>query len=186
MAKDTREMITSAFIELAQKEPNRSSFTMTEIAHQAKVSRQAIYQKHFNSVEEIIGYIHKKTDERIFGTYNHYRPETDGSIFEYLADKVLPLVYENREVIRTLYLTKADAGWHEFICKTYSNWALQQLQFDRFHLDKKCLSHLTACMTISIIEMWITQEEPVPPLKFKQTFLDMVATPLQDYVSYNK
>ena len=47
MAKDTRDSIVSAFISLAKQNPQRSSFTMSEIARQAGISRQAIYQKHF-------------------------------------------------------------------------------------------------------------------------------------------
>lgn len=44
------------------------------------------------------------------------------------------------------------------------------------------LSRVTACMTIAIIEMWITQENPIPPKEFKKTFLEMVSTPLRNYV----
>ena len=53
MAKQTRELILGAFISLARKNPQRSSFTMTEIAAEAGISRQAIYQKHFNNFEDI-------------------------------------------------------------------------------------------------------------------------------------
>lgn len=60
MAKDTREIITAAFLKLARQNPSATSFNMTEIASEAKISRQAIYQKHFSKVEEIIDYIHKK------------------------------------------------------------------------------------------------------------------------------
>ena len=54
MAKNTRELIIGSLITLAKKNPQRSSFTMTEIAAEAGISRQAIYQKHFNNFEDII------------------------------------------------------------------------------------------------------------------------------------
>ena len=49
MANKTRELILGAFITLARRNPQRTSFTMTEIAAEAGISRQAIYQKHFNN-----------------------------------------------------------------------------------------------------------------------------------------
>lgn len=45
MANKTRELILGAFITLARRNPQRTSFTMTEIAAEAGISRQAIYQK---------------------------------------------------------------------------------------------------------------------------------------------
>lgn len=65
MAKNTRELIIRALITLAKKNPQRSSFTMTEIAAEAGISRQAIYQKHFNNFEDIIEYIHEETNQHI-------------------------------------------------------------------------------------------------------------------------
>ena len=61
MANKTRELILGAFITLARRNPQRTSFTMTEIAAEAGISRQAIYQKHFNNFEDIIDYIHKES-----------------------------------------------------------------------------------------------------------------------------
>lgn len=70
MANKTRELILDAFITLARTNPQRTSFTMTEIAAEAGISRQAIYQKHFNNFEDIIDYIHKETDQQIFNNFN--------------------------------------------------------------------------------------------------------------------
>lgn len=120
MAKDTREIITAAFLKLARQNPSATSFNMTEIASEAKISRQAIYQKHFSKVEEIIDYIHKKTDDQIFNAYSEYSPEKDHCPFEFLADKIFPIIYENRLTIGTLYMTKADPVWHDFLCENYS------------------------------------------------------------------
>ena len=74
MAKNTRELIIKALITLAKKNPQRSSFTMTEIAAEAGISRQAIYQKHFNNFEDIIEYIHEETNQDIFNVFNKYCP----------------------------------------------------------------------------------------------------------------
>ena len=39
---------------------------MTEIAVEAGISRQAIYQKHFNNFEDIIEYIHEENQSAHF------------------------------------------------------------------------------------------------------------------------
>jgi len=75
MAKNTRELIIRALITLAKKNPQRSSFTMTEIAAEAGISRQAIYQKHFNNFEDIIEYIHEETNQDIFNVFNKFCPD---------------------------------------------------------------------------------------------------------------
>lgn len=62
MTRDTRENIIGAFFRLGAENPTRTEFTMSEIAEKAGISRQAIYQKHFNSFQEIIDYIHDLLD----------------------------------------------------------------------------------------------------------------------------
>ena len=57
MALNTRDRILDAFFKLADKQPDRSRFTFTEIAKEAGLSRQAIYKRHFNNTTEIIEYI---------------------------------------------------------------------------------------------------------------------------------
>ena len=126
MANKTRELILDAFITLARRNPQRTSFTMTEIAAEAGISRQAIYQKHFNNFEDIIDYIHKETDQQIFNIFNNYCPERDGDPITLLADRVLPLIYEKREVIGALYNSQADPCWKEFLRGTYSEWVLKK------------------------------------------------------------
>ena len=96
MAKNTRELIIRALITLAKKNPQRSSFTMTEIAAEAGISRQAIYQKHFNNFEDIIEYIHEETNQHIFNVFNKYTPNNDGDPISFLADYILPLIYEKK------------------------------------------------------------------------------------------
>ena len=129
MANKTRELILDAFITLARRNPQRTSFTMTEIAAEAGISRQAIYQKHFNNFEDIIDYIHKETDQQIFNNFNNYCPERDGDPITFLADHILPLIYEKREVVGTLYTTQVDPCWKEFLRGTYSEWVLKNVNY---------------------------------------------------------
>ncbi|WAW99133.1 hypothetical protein OIY87_01935 [Streptococcus gallolyticus] len=54
MLENTRKKIINAFFELAINNPEKTNFTITEIAHQAVLTRQAIYRKHFKNFQEII------------------------------------------------------------------------------------------------------------------------------------
>lgn len=183
MAKNTRESILGAFISLARKNPQRSSFTMTEIAAEAGISRQAIYQKHFNNFEDIVDYIHKETDKQIFNIFDKYLPERDGDPITFLADYVLPLIYEKREVISTLYTSQADPCWREFLRETYSKWILKNVHYSKkFGFSDQDIAHIITSMAISFIEVWIRKENPIPPKEFRETFIQLAKTSLCDYI----
>lgn len=183
MAKNTRELIIEAFINLAKRNPQRTSFTMIEIAAEAGISRQAIYQKHFNNFEDIIDYIHKETDQQIFNVFHKYRSERDGDPITFLADYILPLIYEKREVISTLYISQADPYWKEFLHEIYSQWVLKNVNYQlKYDFVKEDIAYIITTMAISFIEVWIRKENPTPPKKFRETFIQLTKTSLCDYI----
>lgn len=162
MAKNTRELIIKALITLAKKNPQRSSFTMTEIAAEAGISRQAIYQKHFNNFEDIIEYIHEETNQHIFNVFNKYCPSNDGDPISFLADHILPLIYEKREIVNTLYTTQVDPCWKEFLRGTYSEWVLKNVNYQlKYNFNKEDIAYIITTMAISFIEVWIRKDNPI-------------------------
>ena len=168
MAKNTRELIIRALITLAKKNPQRSSFTMTEIAAEAGTSRQAIYQKHFNNFEDIIEYIHEETNQHIFNVFNKYCPSNDGDPISFLADHILPLIYEKREIVNTLYTTQVDPCWKEFLRGTYSEWVLKNVNYQlKYNFNKEDIAYIITTMAISFIEVWIRKDNPIPPEEYR-------------------
>lgn len=119
MVWQTREKIIDAFFELAQNNPEKNKFTISEIAQQAGISRQAIYQKHFKNFQEIIDYIHEILDKQIYQIYANYDITKDGNPFIYVADNVLPVIYEGKEWIACLYISAIDPSFEQFIVSTY-------------------------------------------------------------------
>ena len=183
MAKDTRDSIVSALISLANQNPQRSSFTMREIARQAGISRQAIYQKHFQNYDDIIKYIHEQTVQRIFQVFNNSCLRREGNPIECFANFAIPLVYENRNIIRTLFITQADPGWKEFLRDTYSEWILKNVHYNKeFDFSEDDMTYIVANMIITFIEVWIRKENPTSPEKFKKTFLLLTTISLRDYM----
>lgn len=185
MAWQTREKIINAFFELAQNNPEKTNFTISEIAQQAGISRQAIYQKHFKNFQEIIDYIHKILDKQIYQIYANYDMTTDGNPFDYVADNVLHVIYEGRKWIKCLYTSSIDPTFEQFIVFTYTKWGMKNIQpqSETFHLPDDVLTQLIVEQTMVIIKNWIIQENPTPPDEFKDDFLRLIKAPLYDYLT---
>ena len=105
MVKGTQEKIINSFFKLAERYPERSSFSITEIANEAKISRQAIYQKHFKSYEEIVDFIMQSIDTTI--TNNFYCSKNTIFQSKFSFQKLLFQNYINIEIgsaVSTLHL----------------------------------------------------------------------------------
>lgn len=185
MAKYTREKIIEAFFELAINHPEKTSFTMVEIAEQAGISRQAIYQKHFKNFQEIIDYVHNLIDEQIYQIYDNYDMTSNVNPFDYVAENVLPTIYKNRKWINCLYTSAIDPSFEGFIVSTYTKWSMRNIhpKSEIFHLPDEVLIQLIVEQMTMSIKDWITQEKPTPPGLFKEDFLQLVKSPLYDYLT---
>ena len=183
MALHTRTKILDAFLELANQYPEKKHFTFTEIAKQAGVSRQAIYKRHFNSVDEIINYIRRKTVSSLQAPL----PDSpDMNPFTAFAQTVIPSVYEQQHWIRTLYTSSVDPLWRDFLIDSYQEWTLQHLdiQQDKTGLSRELTARIFAEWICSLIENWIIQENPLAPEDFAKVFLKLVSTPLINFTAY--
>ncbi len=185
MVWQTREKIIDAFFELAQNNPEKNKFTISEIAQQAGISRQAIYQKHFKNFQEIIDYIHEILDKQIYQIYANYDITKDGNPFIYVADNVLPVIYKGKEWIACLYISAIDPSFEQFIVSTYTKWGVENVhpQSEKFHLPDDVLTQLIVEQTMVIIKNWIIQENPTPPDEFKDNFLRLINSPLSTYLN---
>ena len=100
MPKGTRENIINAFFSLASKHPSSTHFTLTQIAKEAGISRQSIYQNHFNNYDELIQYIHEMIDADI---HSHIEQDlTTKDPITLFGDNIIPLLYSKRTWLRCL------------------------------------------------------------------------------------
>lgn len=184
MVVDTRREIVQAFLRLAEKSPQKTSFTMKEIAEEAGITRQAIYFKHFRNTEEIVSYIHNYFDDRIREAFYNYVNQSIQNPYHYVAKCILPLIYDGRDWARILYTTQVDKTWKSFLSEIYTRWGMEQLEINKaiskFSTEESV--RLIVNMTMDIIEIWISQENPIPPEEFEDIFLHFVNTPLIGYV----
>ena len=188
MALNTRDRILDAFFELADKQPDRSRFTFTEIAKEAGLSRQAIYKRHFNNTTEIIEYIRQDMVKQAFApNWNSNNAEADLDPFTFLAQTILPAIYEQRQRIKILYTSSVDPLWSDFITASYKDWIEQNLNLDhqKLGIPEDLANQLLAGWISSLIKNWITQDDPVPCKQFSKTFLNLVSSPLTSFAAYD-
>lgn len=93
MVIGTQDKIINSFFKLAERYPKRCSFSIAEIACEAKVSRQAIYQKHFKSYEEIVDFIMKSIDTTINEHFLLFE-EHNLSIEVFFSKIIIPELYK--------------------------------------------------------------------------------------------
>lgn len=114
MVLNTREKILEAFFELAMENPQKSHFSLAEIAQKAGISRQAIYKRHFNGNYEILDYIHKELDAEFQLIFQGYDKKVYPDPFVFFAEVVIPILYTHRRQISCLFKTAADPYWRDF------------------------------------------------------------------------
>lgn len=182
MASGTRERIITAFFRLAAKFPDRTAFSIAEIADEAGISRQAIYKNHFNSPEEITEYIHTAVDRKVSESLSG-SPKTVVRALHYFSEEILPILYENRTWLRYLYSTSADPVWRRFLTEKYRRWIIDNLALNvkQIKISKEQAATLVVNNILSIIEIWVSEEIPATPHDFKHTFLELCKLSIKDY-----
>lgn len=186
MVQGSRESIINAVFRIASKNPDKSKLTMTEIAKEAGMSRQAIYQKHFSSVDEIFDYIHTSMTEEVFKTFKRSIADPSiHSIYEAVARDVIPKVYQKRIQARILYHTSIDSNVFNFLEESYLQLLLEA---DNIHIINN-----SPLMTPSMIKIvinyifalvgeWVAEDFPEPPEVFAKTFLTLMQTAPKDLI----
>ncbi|MCR1901111.1 TetR/AcrR family transcriptional regulator [Ligilactobacillus apodemi] len=176
--RETREMIINAVMRLALKDRHQEQLTLTEIALEAGISRQAIYQKHFKSVTEIFEYIHLTIDEQIWQVFEQkVLTLPPNKLYQGIAEQILPLIYQHREWLKVLYGTNIDLKWRKYLYEKYSTAAIMYLKNQpglNSPLSQEKTVKILTDHIIAIISAWLSDEVPLHPTQFSQVFLEMM------------
>lgn len=183
MVLGTREKIINAFFKLAKKYPDKTTFSLTEIAAQAGISRQAIYRNHFNNTKEITNYIFRQIDHDIFEKFSAYDPLTDGNPLEFFKIHIIPALYNLREWLDCLYSTSIGVNWRKYLCCKYEKWLADYSEAtnSNWEISNESARRFIVNSVISIIDTWITDEDALEPKDFQEVFEALVTTPLTNY-----
>lgn len=185
--RETREMIINAVMRLALKNKERTHLTITEIATEAGLSRQAIYQKHFKNVAEIFEDIHVTIDEQILKTFEQKVLTLPPSeIYNGIAQYILPLVYQHREWLRVLYSTNIDLKWRRYLHVRYSTITLTYLaKYPPLNspLSQEKTINLLTDHLLAVISTWLSDDFPMHPEKFTPIFLTLMTRSPRSFFS---
>ncbi len=177
MVKKTHENILNAVLRLLSQGININDLTLTTIATEARISRQAIYNKHFSNVDEIFQEIKEGIDKSIYEDFELalIQQQETVDIYEIIANTLLPNIYAKRDWIRVMYYSSSNFLWKNYlkekyvhlILKYYSN---QLINHSKYFTDKQMLN--IACdYIISVISEWLLDDIPLLPNQFKKEFL---------------
>lgn len=172
MGWETRQQIINAYFRLALKSPEQSEFSLTEIAKEDQISRQAIYQKHYRNVQEIKEDLSSqllKEIEKVFGEQKH---QANHKFLENFAEHVLPLFYQYRQDLRVFYTTSLSAHLQIKSESFFQKWLRPYLKNKRPNINK--MAFAMAKMLSALIATWLTEDFPLPVSCFKQTFMNLL------------
>lgn len=102
---------------------NSLEISISDITNVAGVSRATFYN-HFDSVEDVIPCIEESVDAKISECINnHPNGVTKGiGIIDVISNEILPLIYENREILKILYTSPLHPYWIDYLKANYSKW----------------------------------------------------------------
>jgi len=102
---------------------NSLEISVSDITNVAGISRATFYN-HFNSVEDVISCIEESVDAKILECINnHPNGVTKGiGIIDVISNEILPLIYENREILKILYTSPLHPYWIDYLKANYSKW----------------------------------------------------------------
>lgn len=181
---DTRNLIINSLLRLAQRSPDKPKFTLTEIAIEAKISRQAIYQKHYRNVDDIIQDIYQQIATEARVTMVSTPPERGISPFQRIVDDIVPVLYEHREWMKIIYNSSLHLSWATHVESFYRPWLCQYIQnsSSNLNIDKDILLQLLMGQITNLMVAWMSQPVPLSPIAFKQEFLRLVLIAPNDYL----
>lgn len=94
------------------------------------------------------------------------------SIYDIIADDMIPLIYKYRQWGKILYHTSIDSNWLTFLHKKYTTLLMKSNAqfFNHEPISNKSTVNIIMNYCFSIIAEWIAEEFPEPPEIFAKKF----------------
>ncbi|MBM7635660.1 TetR/AcrR family transcriptional regulator [Streptococcus saliviloxodontae] len=180
MVIGTHDAIINATLRLLSNGTKANDLTLTNIAKEAHLSRQAIYNKHFSNVESIFQEIRNGVDESIFDTFEIALAEQKytKNIYEIIADSLIPNIYHKRDWIKIMYSSSDFFNWKEYLKGRYihlilSQYSNQIMTKSTYFSDEQMVG-MTCDYIMSILSEWLSDDFPILPKEFKKEFLTIM------------
>lgn len=183
MVLGSRENIINAVFRIVSQQPNKKHLTLTEIAEEiaeeAGMTRQAIYQKHYHNVDEIFEDIHRSITKEAFAQLEQViKSKQFVSFYDIFAEIIIPTIYKNRVWGRFLYSSMMRQGWENFLDQQYAplldHMATKVINHSPF--SQESMIKIMRSYVFAIIAEWISDDFPDPPEIFIKKFKVMMET----------
>ncbi|CAM3027667.1 transcriptional regulator [Lactococcus hircilactis] len=173
ITSETQLKIIDAYFRILQEKPDTKIITLDMVAKKVGMRRESIYRYHFKNIEEIRDRIHYLIDG---GLEKEAVEFVDGKTFDinsFIANKLLPLLYEKRDWLKVMYSTDIDAEWQSFLLKKYVPIVTNYLELigEEDIIPNKFLAEVAVKEILALISTWLTDEQPEPASLFKEKFL---------------
>lgn len=178
--------IFSAFCLVAKESNNPNEVTISKIALKLGVTRQAIYKSYYRNINEIINALHLYIEKDIYGCFEHELKQKGSSCnyIQFIANDILPKLYQKREYLNILYGTSIDTSWHSFLVKKYTHLLNQKLLKNENKLSTEYTEFIVS-QALAVIGVWMRCEEPEHPIYFKKRFLFLMNNSISE-ILYKK
>lgn len=185
MPRGTRENIINAFFRCANKHPDLHHFTISEIAKEAGISRQAVQRKHYVTVEELILDIRTRINDDVKQKLSEFDVSSKKSPYLIFAEEILPIIYDYRDWLKVLCTTCMDPNWTKFIENQYiacfSQFLVKDVKGTGF--SQEFVQRVVVKEIFAIVTTWLSEELPEPPQSFSKKFLLLTSHSEQLFIS---
>ncbi|MCL2676772.1 MAG: TetR family transcriptional regulator C-terminal domain-containing protein [Streptococcaceae bacterium] len=174
--------VLECFCLVANESETHRDITIKKVVEKMSVSRQALNQLGYHNVDEIIQALRLYVDQPLqqkFETFVQH-PNQDWTLF--IAEEILPLLYENRDFFYTLYGGVADPSWFPYLEKNYSQLVLPYFEHTQSNMgiSSEFLAKLIVRQVIAIFARWMRQEKPDSPSVFYKKFIYLMTHSTDD------
>lgn len=175
ITSDSQKRLIEAFFRVAEEHPEQK-ITFAMIAERAGMSRENAYRNHFRGIPEIIKRIHFLIDNDISTEFEKFTASDDTDILRFIGKSILPFLYDKKDWLRVLYGTNVDSEWFTFLQQRYV--PLVTIYLDKIEkndvIPNTLLSQLIVKNFLSIISVWLTDNNPEPPSLFIKKFIHLL------------
>ena len=87
--------------------------------------------------------------------------------------------------MKVLYTTAIDPFWSDYLSTFFPQWVVQNLEIDskKLGIPKEMATEIVVRWINSLIEIWIIKEEPMPAEDFAKLFLNVISTPMDQFIT---
>lgn len=168
--------VFDAFCVVARENEAYGKVTLSKIAEEMGISRQALTKSYFRDLEEIIVAFHNYVDQDVSEKMRTYVATGQKELSAFLVTEIFPLLYRKRKYLRVLYGEAADPSWPFYVVEKYSQLLFPYFSesIKRFNLEPTFVTRSIVCIVFSAITDWLSAPEPEKPELFGEKFLALM------------